>query len=104
VEITGRISRGGEIPWLAELAVTPGTGLLEFPDRAVQNEFPDPVEVLVLVALGADLVILSGSEEIGPHHPRFFNAARQRFRKRGPGSSPNGDERMYVVAVSRSPH
>src|ERR1035437_10388299 len=81
VEVVGRVARGGQVAWLAKLPVAPGADFLQLADRAVLNEFADAVEVLIFVALSADLGGQLGLvlEVVGADHAGFLHAIGEGF-------------------------
>jgi hypothetical protein len=102
VEVARRFPRRRQVARLRHLAVAPGARLLQLPDRAVQNQFPHPVEILVLVPLGAQLGrdLVPVLEVIGADDARFLDAVGERFlavHVMAAVDRPVGHERMHVV-------
>ena len=81
VEVLGRVARGGQVAWFAKLPVAPRADFLQLADSAVPDEFPHAIEILVFMALGADLGGELGLvlEIVGADHAGFLHAVGQRL-------------------------
>ena len=81
MEVRGRLARRRQIARLGKLPVAPRADVLQLADRAVPDHLPDPVEVLVLMALGADLggELALVLEIVGADHADLLHAVAERL-------------------------
>ena len=102
MEVAGRVAGGGQVTRLRELSVTPRAHFLQPANGAVLHQLPGPVEVLILVALRADLggELVLVLEIVGADHAGFLDAVGERLfavDMLAAIHGPVGDERVHVI-------
>ena len=102
VKVRGRLALRGQVARLGKLPVAPGADVLQLADRAVPDHLPDPVEVLVLMALGADLggELVLVLEIVGADDADLLHAVAQRLLAvdmLAAVHAPVGDESVGVI-------